>query len=367
MVSPIIVYDSALPQFLNNRIFDQEYAARFPGALAVAHLQHVAVQRGWQMMTADVFLETERAVDLAVCMSEMVTPRTEHLLKRGVIPAVLTCGESPNVAWRFYHHLPTYTRRFRHAFLFRGTSSRVKPPTQFHPLYWPNARRDVLPGRKWAERELLVMVVSNKDRFQVSRDKPLLTVRRFAKRYLRSYLQVIDPLFRFKDLYKERLEAICYFADRPGFWLFGMGWDQPRGLAKRYFLAAQQAGANPVDDKLQAMSGFKFALCFENCVFPGYVTEKIFDCFFAGCVPIYYGSPDITDFVPAETFIDFRRFASFAELDRYLQSLSEAKARRYIEAARNFLASQAFDKYYVDTLAQEMMNILEQELQSVSN
>ena len=58
MALPIIVYDTVISQFLNNRILDPGYAARFPGALFVSHLRDLVVQRGWRMMTADVFLET---------------------------------------------------------------------------------------------------------------------------------------------------------------------------------------------------------------------------------------------------------------------------------------------------------------------
>ena len=36
----------------------------------------------------------------------------------------------------------------------------------------------------------------------------------------------------------------------------------------------------------------------------GYVTEKIFDAFKAGCVPVYWGAENITKYVPAECFID---------------------------------------------------------------
>ena len=48
-----------------------------------------------------------------------------------------------------------------------------------------------------------------------------------------------------------------------------------------------------------------FAICYENARdIPGYITEKIFDCFFAGCVPIYWGgAPNVTDHIPANTFI----------------------------------------------------------------
>ena len=44
------------------------------------------------------------------------------------------------------------------------------------------------------------------------------------------------------------------------------------------------------NDKIAYMSNFRFNICAENDNTENYVTEKIFDAFLAGCVPIYYGS-----------------------------------------------------------------------------
>jgi len=364
MATQIIVFDTAVSQFLGNRVFDPSHAARFPGAAWIACLYERVTQRGWRMTTADVFLESRPDAGWIVSLSDMVTPYTERLLRQGIQAAVIWSGESPNVAWNFYHRLQTNTARYSHAFLFRGVRDRVKPPTRFHPFYWPNAQRQVLPGPAWKQREFLVAVVSNKQRFGVSNSKPLLGMRRLAKQIVWRYLQVVNPLFQFEDLYEKRLEAILYFAEFPGFRLFGSGWEQPRGLSEAYYQAAIRAGAVPIDDKLRAMSGYRFALCFENCVFPGYVTEKIFDCFWAGCIPVYWGAPDISDFVPVETFVDARQFNGWMDLDRYLREMSESETLRYSNAARDFLASEAFVKFHQDYFVAELMGILEAEFAS---
>lgn len=73
---------------------------------------------------------------------------------------------------------------------------------------------------------------------------------------------------------------------------------QQRGLGNTQWQIIQRLRPASVEDKLGTLRHFRFALCFENCVFPGYVTEKVFDCFLSGCVPIYLGAPDITDFIP---------------------------------------------------------------------
>ena len=355
---PTVVFDTANPQFQENRVFNHQHAAKCTGAFWLAILSERAQQKGWAVMTVDMFLRTPSA--RAVCISEMVTPYTKTLLAQGVVPTVLICGESPNVAWDFYHRLGKHAHPYHHAYVFRGAAKYVDPHVHVQPLYWPNAQRDTLPGSAWSEREYLVMIASNKERYAVNPKKPLIGLRRLAKQMLWNGLQLIDPLFRFPDLYQERLNAISYFAEVPGFRLYGTAWDKPIG-AMKFRLAARRAGGKPVDDKLATMARFRFALCFENCVFPGYVTEKIFDCFLAGCIPVYWGAPDIEDFVPREAFIDYRNFSTYAELDCYLHEMTETDMRRYLQAAQDFLASPAFDKFTVDNLVTNVLTHLEQE------
>ncbi|MDE6886408.1 MAG: hypothetical protein K2P17_05175 [Helicobacteraceae bacterium] len=38
---------------------------------------------------------------------------------------------------------------------------------------------------------------------------------------------------------------------------------------------------------------YKFNICFENASYNGYLTEKLFDAFAAGCIPIYWGDTSL--------------------------------------------------------------------------
>ena len=42
-----------------------------------------------------------------------------------------------------------------------------------------------------------------------------------------------------------------------------------------------------------------------------WITEKIFDCFYAGTIPVYLGAPDVARWLPPECFIDMRRFGGY--------------------------------------------------------
>ena len=54
------------------------------------------------------------------------------------------------------------------------------------------------------------------------------------------------------------------------------------------------------DQKVEYLKGFKFNICPENTSTKGYVTEKLFQAFDAGCIPIYWGG----DCVPESEVIN---------------------------------------------------------------
>ena len=355
-----VVFDTGTKHFLNNKIFLAEYADRFPGASVWPLIYDYAQTRGWEMMTGDIFLKHRSHVSCtALCISEMITPSTFQIISKGAIPLIIFCAESPNVAWPFYRRVSSYVRLFQHAFLFSGVRKYISKPTYFHPFHWPNTQRHQTTGLNWADRQYLVMISSNKQRFSVSEHLPFKLVQRFAKQLLWYYLSRSHPLLSFTDLYHLRLDAISYFSNIHGFKLFGHGWDAPRGMSKYHWDIINSIRPLPVESKLDILKGFRFALCFENCIFPGYITEKIFDCFFAGCIPVYLGAPNISDFIPESTFIDMRKFKNWNELDSHLCGLSEREYYFYQLNIKSFLASHSYDLFHQDFFASSMLTIIE--------
>lgn len=105
------------------------------------------------------------------------------------------------------------------------------------------------------------------------------------------------------------------------------------------------------------LSKYKYCICFENTSAPGYITEKIFDCFLAKCVPIYLGPKNISKYIPTNTYIDFNKFKSNQELLKYLISLNKVEYNKYINNAEHFVndekairlwSSQNFENILVD-------------------
>jgi hypothetical protein len=55
---------------------------------------------------------------------------------------------------------------------------------------------------------------------------------------------------------------------------------------------------------LNVFNRYKFILCFENSYADGYITEKIFNCFFAKTIPIYKGDPNVRNYFTPTSFVD---------------------------------------------------------------
>jgi hypothetical protein len=56
--------------------------------------------------------------------------------------------------------------------------------------------------------------------------------------------------------------------------------------------------------KRQFLSPYKFTIAFENDIFPGYQTEKLYDAMMAGSIPIYCGDPFVGDIFNTKSFIN---------------------------------------------------------------
>lgn len=174
------------------------------------------------------------------------------------------------------------------------------------------------------------------------------------------------------ELYSEREKSARWFeGNHPGeFDLYGMGWDRRvftgplpvRALNRFPALGRLLAPKRPsyrgvIAEKKPVIEKYRFSICYENArEIPGYITEKIFDCLFAGCVPIYWGAPDIEKFVPKECFIDRRDYKTHEELYSFLKGLTDADFLAYQEAAKKYILSPAAyqfsDRHFAETVGE---------------
>ena len=114
---------------------------------------------------------------------------------------------------------------------------------------------------------------------------------------------------------------------------------------RRRFIDALNKGPVPPLDKLNVIRAYRFVVCYENTRLAGYISEKIFDCLFAGCVPVYLGEPNIERFIPTGCYIDRRQFTSDAELADFLQKMSYTEYAGYIKRMRAFIEGVERQKF----------------------
>jgi alpha(1,3/1,4) fucosyltransferase len=73
--------------------------------------------------------------------------------------------------------------------------------------------------------------------------------------------------------------------------------------------------------KLDFLSTRKFNICFESGSHPGYITEKILHSYYAGTVPIYWGSTTAASDFNAQSMVNVHDFESFDKAIEYVMLL----------------------------------------------
>jgi hypothetical protein len=146
--------------------------------------------------------------------------------------------------------------------------------------------------------------------------------------------------------YHERIHLIRYFTCnlKDDFDLYGYGWDSrlpglsrslinPINLIKYIYDVIKYekfpSYRGTCDDKYEILAKYKYVLCLENMKnIDGYLTEKIYDCFKVGVVPVYLGCKNINAFVSHESFIKYQ-IGGYQELLENLKFISKKDYQYY--------------------------------------
>jgi hypothetical protein len=311
-------------------------------------------ERGVRVHTADLLERGQGLSDLNLYVSLGICHRWRKLRGRADVElSGFVAMDCPAVEPRMYAELHDIGSAFRRVYSF-STAKALRPwlrgPVVLLPFHIPQSW-DSVHEEIWANEDrpgFLTMINTNK----LPRDPR-------------------------KELYSERLRLIEFLAPSGQFDLYGMGWGGapyrvgftrvPRTIQllqhrartawsrrrpSRELAAARAVYRGAVPDKASTLGRYRFALVIENMALERWVTEKIFDCFYTGTVPVYLGAPDVERELPPECFIDMRDFGSYAELLEHLRALSDHEVRAYREAARAFLASDGFRPFSKEAYAQ---------------
>jgi hypothetical protein len=83
-------------------------------------------------------------------------------------------------------------------------------------------------------------------------------------------------------------------------------------------------GEGSVAAKMKFLNDYKFNLCFENSSYAGYTTEKLYEAYMFGTVPIYWGSPTIEcDFNPKA----FLNWHDYQDDDAFMEAIIEVDTK----------------------------------------
>lgn len=108
----------------------------------------------------------------------------------------------------------------------------------------------------------------------------------------------------------------------------------------------------------------KFTLCFESTLHYGFVTEKIMDAFYADTIPVYYGSPTVTDIFNKDAFINCTDYPSFDAVIEKIKELDQDD-EKYLQMLRQpILVDPDYPRELEDALGKYVCSIFDQPLQT---
>lgn len=138
-----------------------------------------------------------------------------------------------------------------------------------------------------------------------------------------------------ENIYHERLKVISFFEDKFCFKLYGHNWHKYSKKIKNY--------RGSVLNKIEIYLKHDFSFIFENSNAElGGITEKIWDSLAAGCIPIYYGAPNVRKYIPHACYIDYRDFKNLDTLYNYISEMTFEEKNIRRQAIKRFLQTNDY-------------------------
>lgn len=291
-------------------------------------------KRGFIVKTAEILEKYDFKDSNNYYLSFGNTKRIKSFNHINFIKKILVQFEPRLIIPKVYQRINEYSNLFDKIYI-NGLNN--ENPAKVKNFYWPQPYKDVF---------------YNLDDIDVRMNKCILIA---GNRH--SY-------FNNKELYSKRIDITLNLSNKNYIDLYGFGWNDPKFktmLWPKYFLnkkSLQKIYCGSPISKIETYKKYKFALCVENCSENDYLTEKIFDAFYSGAVPIYLGAKNVDKLVPKNTFIDYRIFNNKDEdLYRYLNSISDNQINDMRLEAINFIKSNSLNFYdSLSKIALDMIN-----------
>ena len=251
------------------------------------------------------------------------------LVKNSARLAAFVVMEPPVVVPELYAALPRLTAVFDRVYVHNtngdGYSLDGVDASKLHKLYWPIPHDDVLEPYWGNDIRMKRVIVINGSH---------------------------NPQARGREQYSLRIEAMAELSKLGVVDLYGRGWDRwwsrsamwlPYWQNRNALMSIYKGGCS---SKFEMLQNYEFCLCFENMSMDGYITEKIFDCLYAGTIPLYMGAPDVSAYIPADVLVDCRKYSTWKEMWEDIATMPAENIEAMRTAGRNFLQSDQAKKFY---------------------
>lgn len=329
----LIAIDPSSYHYYEDRLFDATNTVlnRDDTLTPFIRMRSAAEVAGMEMHTADCLWKRDRIFHGECDYYSLGVLRDFKKLSKqgGVGLKAFLIMEPPVVAPKLYRALPELTSIFEQVYVHNtigdGYSLAGVNRSKLRQLYWPQPRADVIePLWLRGDRQRRIVIINGNH-------KPKSTA---------------------SELYSRRIEMMVELSKFGVIDLYGRGWEKWWSPASQWLpywrnrntIMSIYKGACP--SKYEVMAGYTFALCFENMAMNGYVTEKIFDCFYAGTIPLYLGAKDIVDLIPPDAYIDCRKFETTEQMLDAIMKLSDEQIQEMRRAGRTFIQSERGLRYY---------------------
>lgn len=357
-----ILVSPSYSDWLQNRLFEPKDPLADHWHYPLFKWREVAKTHGIQIDTWDMRPLSQANL---IWMQDLPKSREEIIACKKAapgIPFVLQHYESP--LDREYFHDPNNHKLFDAIVTF---NHHLCDERRYFHYHLPIGKPDFFPQFKsFSQRNLLVMINTNRySGFLAPRQSELSGLPAIGP-YLGGWkLSWQKILQRHRlDLYQRR-RSIARLAEQscPDVLdIYGAGWQgEANSWIHKIFPTKpfKCALGKTTLSKLETLSQYRFCLAFENMVGNyGYISEKIFDCFYAGVVPIYLGDTDINKYVPKEVFVDARQFKTNMEILDFVTKCPESTWKKMHEAGQTFLTSDQIKTFQTDAFVMRMLTII---------
>ncbi|WP_300438536.1 glycosyltransferase family 10 [Christiangramia sp.] len=157
------------------------------------------------------------------------------------------------------------------------------------------------------------------------------------------------------DLIKKRSDIAHHLLSENMVDIYGQGW--PKGIS-----IEDSRFTDRHTRKKDILKNYNFNLCFENTVYPKYITEKIWESIENYCLPIYYGGSksSIYEIFPRKSFIDYSEIENPEKLLDFIKNMSTedfiSRLNKCINVYNSFIEKP--EKFWKETHKKMLDNIV---------